>query len=186
MKILVIDNYDSFVYNLVQYLGELGAEPIVRRNDSQELEKIEAEGIVISPGPGSVENPRDIGACLEIIRNSNKPVLGVCLGHQAIAYAFGGSVRRSNEIMHGKASEITHNVRGIFKGVKNPLKVMRYHSLVPGEVPEEIEVTARTADGEIFGLQHKKRPMFGVQFHPESIGTEDGKKIVKNFLEACR
>jgi len=191
MKILVIDNYDSFVYNLVQYLGELGAEPIVFRNDKITVEKVRElnpSGIVISPGPGSVENPRDSGNFLEIIKKVNVPILGICLGHQGIAYAFGSKIKQSSEIMHGKASIIEHDNSRLFKGVKNQLTVMRYHSLIADEetFPECLKITARTKNREIFGLEHKKLPIFGIQFHPESIGTEGGKKILQNFLEVCK
>jgi len=190
MKILVIDNYDSFVYNLVQYLGELGADPVVYRNDKITVEKVQElkpDGIVISPGPGTVENSRDSGNFLEIIKKVKKPIFGICLGHQGIAYAFNGKIRQSSEIMHGKTSVIDHNGSRLFKGVKNPLIGMRYHSLVVDEstFPDCLNVTALTKDNEIFGLEHKKLPIFGIQFHPESIGTEDGKKILQNFLEVC-
>ena len=191
MKILVLDNYDSFVYNLVQFLGEKGAEPVVHRNDAlsiENIEKLNPDGIVISPGPGSVENKRDFGICTEVIKKINKPILGVCLGHQGIVHAFGGKITRSKEIMHGKASIIEHDGKGIFKGVKNPLKAMRYHSLIVSDkaFPEELEVTARATKGrEVFAVQHRSRPIFGVQFHPESIGTDDGMRIIENFLEVC-
>lgn len=195
MKILFLDNYDSFVYNLVQYIGEQGAEPLVYRNDSISLDKIRGlnpDGIIISPGPGTPENAKDIGVCLDVIKELGKgiPTLGVCLGHQAIVHAFGGKIVRADNIMHGKTSKIKHNEKGIFKGVKNPLKVMRYHSLIAdsGTFPnKELEITAKTLKGgEIFAVRHKKYPIYGVQFHPESIGTGDGKLIIKNFLEVCK
>ena len=193
MKILVLDNYDSFVYNLVQYVGEQGTKPIVYRNDAitiKEIRKLNPDGIIISPGPGTPEKERDIGVCIDTIREfaSNIPILGVCLGHQAIAHAFGGKITQAKKVMHGKTSEIEHNGSGIFKGVKNPLKVMRCHSLISDirTFPNDLEITARTIqDNEIFGLKHKTHPIYGIQFHPESIGTEDGKLIIKNFLEAC-
>ncbi|MFH1424336.1 MAG: aminodeoxychorismate/anthranilate synthase component II [archaeon] len=190
MKILVLDNYDSFVYNLVQYLGECGAEPVVYRNDKvslSEIEELNPTGIVISPGPGSVENPRDFGVCGDVIKKIKKPILGVCLGHQGIVHAFGGKIVLSKEVMHGKESVIEHDRRGIFKGVKNPLEVMRYHSLIASEenFPKELKITARTKEKEVFAVQHRKLPIYGVQFHPESIGTEEGMEIVKNFVEAC-
>ena len=193
MRILVLDNYDSFVYNLVQYVGELGAEPLVYRNDSIRLKEIEGlgpDGIIISPGPGTPDKARDIGVCLDAIRKLGKktPILGVCLGHQAIAHAFGGKIAPAQEIMHGKASEISHDGDGIFNGVKNPLKVMRYHSLIADSdtfPTNELKVVARRND-EIFALRHRNYPIHGVQFHPESIGTEDGKLIIKNFLEVCK
>jgi len=193
MKILVLDNYDSFVYNLVQYVGEQGAKPLVYRNDAitiKEIRKLNPDGIIISPGPGTPEKGRDIGVCIDAIREfaSNIPILGVCLGHQAIAHAFGGKIIQAKKVMHGKTSEIKHSGSGIFKGVKNPLKVMRYHSLIPDTTtfPNNLEITARTIqDNEIFGLRDKTYRIYGIQFHPESIGTEDGKPIIKNFLEAC-
>ena len=148
-------------------------------------------GIIISPGSGTPENAKDIGICLEAIQKlgKNTPILGVCLGHQAIAHAFGGKVVQASEIMHGKASEISHGGAGIFRGVKSPLRVMRYHSLIadPGTFPtNELKITARATGGAIFALEHKKYPIYGVQFHPESIGTEGGKLIIKNFLGACK
>lgn len=194
MRILIIDNYDSFVYNLVQYVGELGAEPLVYRNDSPELENIgtlNVKGIVISPGPGTPEVQRDIGHCKDVIKKQSGkvPILGVCLGHQAIVNAFGGKIIRADRIMHGKTSYIAHDEDGLFRGVKNPLKVMRYHSLIadPDNFPsEELRIVSRTIKGdEIFAVRHKLHPVFGVQFHPESIGTEEGKSIIKNFLEVC-
>jgi anthranilate synthase component 2 len=194
MRILIIDNYDSFVYNLVQYIGEHKAEPIVKRNNEisiEEIKKIRPKGIIISPGPGTPENPHDIGNNIEIIRKyySKIPILGVCLGHQAIIYAFGGKIITAKNIMHGKTSEIKHNEKDIFKDIINPLMVMRYHSLVadPKTFPHvDYEITSKTLDdNEIFSIKHKKYPVYGVQFHPESVGTYDGKRIIKNFLRIC-
>ena len=188
--ILVIDNYDSFTYNLVQYLGELGAEPEVRRNDQitvAEVEHLDPAAIVISPGPGT---PVDAGISIPLIQHFHDrlPILGVCLGHQALGEAFGGRIVRADRIMHGKTSPVTHTGAGIFCEVPSPITAMRYHSLVvdPGSVPAELEVTAWSADrpkgSEIMGLELKGQPVFGVQFHPESIGTDLGKKLIRNFL----
>ena len=191
MKVLVIDNYDSFVYNLVQYIGELGAETIVYRNDQVTLKQVKAlkpDRIVISPGPGTPEDTRYFGVCTEILQHVSceVPTLGVCLGHQGIIYAFGGKVVSARKLMHGKTSKIKHDGKGIFKGVHNPFTATRYHSLA-GEkpsIPSCLEVTAEsTDDGEVMGVRHVKYPIEGVQFHPESILCEDGKLIVKNFLE---
>lgn len=191
MKVLIIDNYDSFVYNLAQYIGELSAEPVVFRNDAitlNEAKKLSPDRIIISPGPGRPEDPRFLSLCKEVIRNlgARIPTLGVCLGHQGIIYVFGGEIRRASSLKHGKTSLVIHNEKGIFKGVKNPFQAMRYHSLVGNEdyLPPSIEVTARALDdGEIMGIRHRTMPIVGVQFHPESILTEDGMKIMKNFLE---
>ena len=184
--ILMIDNYDSFTYNLVQYLGELGEELRVYRNDQitiSEIEELAPERIVISPGPG---RPERAGICLELVRHfaGKIPILGVCLGHQAIASAFGGKIVRAKRLMHGKTSEIHHNGKGIFQGLKNPFLAVRYHSLAVEEasLPEDFEVSARAEDQEIMAIQHKKYPLEGVQFHPESILTEEGKKLLANFL----
>ena len=184
--ILMIDNYDSFTYNLVQYLGELGEELRVYRNDQitiSEIEELAPERIVISPGPG---RPERAGICLELIRHfaGKIPILGVCLGHQAIASAFGGKIVRAKRLMHGKTSEIRHNGKGIFQGLKNPFLAVRYHSLAVEEasLPKDFEVSARAEDQEIMAIQHKKYPLEGVQFHPESILTEEGKKLLANFL----
>lgn len=194
MRILILDNYDSFVYNLVQFIGELGAEPFIRKNDCiglDEIQHLNPCGIIISPGPGTPEKPRDIGICLDVIKaNSRKtPTLGVCLGHQAIILAFGGKIVQAKSIMHGKTSEIVHNGTGIFKDIKNPLRVMRYHSLTADSDTfphDNFTVIAKTTkEEEIFAVRHKEYPIYGVQFHPESIGTEDGKSIIKNFLEIC-
>jgi len=184
--ILVIDNYDSFTYNLVQYLGELGAELRVVRNDAVDADGVAAlapERIVISPGPGT---PDDAGVSLSLIRRLGErtPILGVCLGHQAIGQAFGGTVARAKAQMHGKTSEIRHDGRGVFAGLSNPLTATRYHSLVilPHTVPAELEVTAWAEDGEIMGVRHRRWPVEGVQFHPESILTVEGKRLLGNFL----
>jgi len=184
--ILVIDNYDSFTYNLVQYLGELGAELRVVRNDAVDADGVAAlapEGIVISPGPGT---PDDAGVSLSLIRRLGErtPILGVCLGYQAIGQAFGGTVARAKAQMHGKTSDIRHDGRGVFAGLSNPLTATRYHSLVivPHTVPADLEVTAWAEDGEIMGVRHRRWPVEGVQFHPESILTVEGKRLLGNFL----
>lgn len=184
--ILVIDNYDSFTYNLVQYLGELGAQVEVARNDALTVEEIQALGpqaIVISPGPG---DPQDAGVSIPLIRAlaSATPILGVCLGHQCIGAAFGGIVRRASRLMHGKTSRIEHDGRTIFAGLPNPFEATRYHSLVVNEadLPVELEVSARAEDGEVMALRHRSLPVEGVQFHPESILTTEGKRLLRNFL----
>jgi anthranilate synthase/aminodeoxychorismate synthase-like glutamine amidotransferase len=184
--ILVIDNYDSFTYNLVQYLGELGAELHVVRNDAVDTDGVAAlrpERIVISPGPGT---PDDAGVSLDVIRRlgEHTPILGVCLGHQAIGQAFGGTVARAKAQMHGKTSDIRHDGLGVFTGLSNPLTATRYHSLVilPHTVPGDLEVTAWAEDGEIMGVRHRRWPVEGVQFHPESILTVEGKRLLGNFL----
>lgn len=184
MMVLVIDNYDSFVYNLVQYIGELGAKIAVMRNDvaMEKAEKINPDKIVISPGPGRPENS---GISLRIIKKGEIPILGVCLGHQAIGYVFGARIEYAKRIMHGKTSRIYHGGDGIFKNVKNPIYATRYHSLIisPENFPNCLKITAKTDRDEIMGIRHKHRPIEGVQFHPESILTEDGRKIIRNFLE---
>jgi anthranilate synthase/aminodeoxychorismate synthase-like glutamine amidotransferase len=184
--ILVIDNYDSFTYNLVQYLGELGATLQVARNDALDVDavtRLAPERIVISPGPG---NPDQAGVSLEVIRRlgATTPILGVCLGHQAIGQAFGATVARARTQMHGKTSDIRHDGRGVFAGLSNPFVATRYHSLVvlPDTVPADLEVTARAEDGEVMGLRHRRYPVEGVQFHPESILTVEGKRLLANFL----
>jgi anthranilate synthase/aminodeoxychorismate synthase-like glutamine amidotransferase len=191
MKVLVIDNYDSFVYNLVQYVGELGGEPIVYRNDQLTLQQaieLDPKRIVISPGPGTPENPHYFGVCSAVLRKMSCkiPTLGVCLGNQGIISVFGGKVLRARRLMHGKTSIIRHDGKGVFEGVKNPFTATRYHSLV-GEkksIPSCIEVTAESTDDyEIMAVRHRTYPITGVQFHPESILCEDGKRIIKNFLE---
>jgi anthranilate synthase component 2 len=189
--ILVLDNYDSFTYNLVQFLGELGADPVVYRNDALSVEAalaLEPESIVISPGPGQ---PADAGISIPLIRAAagRVPLLGVCLGHQGIGEAFGGRVVRAGRLMHGKTTQVTHLGTGLFEGVANPLTVMRYHSLVVSaeDFPPELEMTAWAMDRpqgqEIMGLRHRAHPIFGVQFHPESIATQDGKGLLQNFLQ---
>ena len=186
--VCVIDNYDSFTYNLVQYLGELGAEVKVVRNDAASVADVAALGaerIVISPGPG---RPEDAGITMEVIRalGTKTPIFGVCLGHQAMGAVFGGQVVRANVPMHGKTSTIEHNAKGVFAGIAEPFVASRYHSLVVADAgfPADLEVTARTKeDGAIMGLRHRHLPVFGVQFHPESILTGEGHRILRNFLE---
>jgi anthranilate synthase component II len=186
--ILVIDNYDSFTYNLVQYFGELGAEPVVHRNDEMSVSEIEGlapAAIVISPGPGT---PRQAGVSIDVIRKLGPriPVLGVCLGHQAIGEAYGGTVVRARELMHGKTSLVEHRGTDLFQGVPSPLEVMRYHSLTvdPPSLPDDLEVLAWAVhdDSEIHAVRHKQHRVWGVQFHPESIMTQCGKQILSNFL----
>ena len=185
--IAVIDNYDSFTYNLVQYLGELGAEVCVFRNDAitaEALEALDPSHIVISPGPGA---PADAGVSADVIRRlgPSRPLLGVCLGHQCIATHFGGRVVRAERIMHGKMSRIHHDGRRLFQGIANPFEATRYHSLLvqEGTLPAFMEVSAHTAEGEIMGIRHRKLPIEGVQFHPESIMTAPGKAMLHNFLD---
>ncbi len=194
MKVLVIDNYDSFVYNLVQYIGELGAEPIVFRNNHVSLEQLKTlkpDRIVISPGPGTPENEKYFGICAEILREMSctTPTLGVCLGHQGIIHVFGGKIIPAKKLMHGKTCLIKHDGKGIFTSVRNPFTATRYHSLV-GEresIPKCLKITAESIeDGEIMGIRHVDYPIDGVQFHPESILCEDGKIIIKNFLDGRR
>ena len=186
--ILVLDNYDSFTYNLVQYMGELGATMHVARNDALTVEDVEAlgpEAIVISPGPG---NPDGAGISLALIKHfhARVPILGVCLGHQAIGQAFGGTVARAGRQMHGKTSTIAHDGRGVFRGLPAGFEATRYHSLVVLEagLPSELEISARAEDGEIMGLRHRRFAVEGVQFHPESILTAQGKALLANFLES--
>jgi anthranilate synthase/aminodeoxychorismate synthase-like glutamine amidotransferase len=188
--ILVLDNYDSFTYNLVQYLGELGATMRVARNDKitvEEIERLEPEGIVISPGPG---NPDGAGISLALIRRFHEttPILGVCLGHQAIGRAFGGTVSRARKQMHGKTSRIHHDGRGVFVALPQDFEATRYHSLVVLDqgFPADLEISARAEDGEIMGLRHRRFPVEGVQFHPESILTGQGKALLRNFLGLAR
>jgi para-aminobenzoate synthetase component 2 len=188
-SILVVDNYDSFVYNLVQYLGELGARVLVRRNDdvsATDLTTLGVEGVLISPGPG---HPDSAGNCLTIVRQCGEqalPMLGVCLGHQALAVAFGGRVDMAPELLHGRASVVTHDGAGVFKGVSNPLVAGRYHSLVVLEdsLPDVFEVSA-TSNNLIMGMRHRSLDLEGVQFHPESVLTQDGYLILANWLERC-
>jgi len=184
--ILIVDNYDSFTYNLVQYLGEMGAEMHVVRNDAisvEEVERLRPERIVISPGPGT---PNDAGVSLALVDrlHATTPILGVCLGHQAIGQAFGGTVARARKQMHGKTSAIEHDHRGVFLGLEPGFEATRYHSLVVLEkdFPAVLEISARAEDGEIMGLRHRRYPVEGVQFHPESILTRQGKALLKNFL----
>ena len=185
--LLVIDNYDSFTYNLVQYFGELGADPVVKRNDTispEEIEKLKPTRIVISPGPGK---PTDAGISMEVIHRLGPtlPILGVCLGHQRIAEVYGGKVVRADRLMHGKTSPIRHQGTGVFAGLPNPFEATRYHSLIVerSSVPACLQVTADTAEGEIMGLQHREFPVHGVQFHPESILSREGKDLLRNFLK---
>jgi anthranilate synthase component II len=187
VRVLVIDNYDSFVYNLVQYLGELGAEPVVHRHDAVTLDDMRAlrpDAVLVSPGPG---RPEDAGSSNDAITHfgeSGVPVLGVCLGHQCIGQLYGGEVVRAERVMHGKTSEIHHRGLGVFEGLPQPLTATRYHSLVvsPDSVPDCLEVTAETVDGVVMGLRHREHPIEGVQFHPESILTEGGHDLLRNFL----
>jgi len=185
--ILLIDNFDSFTYNLVQYLAELGAEVLVKRNNALTVEeaiKLKPAGIVISPGPGTPDNS---GICLGLIKSAagKIPLLGVCLGHQAIGQVFGGKVIRGPQPMHGKVSPVRHTGKGIFAGIPTPFDATRYHSLIVerSTLPAELEITAETDDGIIMGLQHKQHKLYGVQFHPESIASEHGHSLLKNFLE---
>ena len=185
--LFVLDNYDSFTYNLVQYFGELGEDPVVRRNDEITVEEIAAlrpARICISPGPGT---PAEAGISEAVIRELGPtiPVLGVCLGHQAIGEVFGGEVVRAGRMMHGKTSPILHHDNGVFQGLPSPFEATRYHSLVvrPDSVPACLEVNAQTAEGEIMGLRHREYPIHGVQFHPESILTAEGKRLLENFLK---
>ena len=189
--LLVLDNYDSFTYNLVQYAGELGADPVVYRNDALTTEgalALEPDAIIVSPGPCT---PKEAGISVSLIRAAagRVPILGVCLGHQAIGEAFGGTVVRADRIMHGKTTDVVHDGHGVFAGLPSPLRAMRYHSLVvsPRGLPPELEITGWSADRppgqEIMALRHREYPIFGVQFHPESIATEQGKAILANFLE---
>ena len=186
MKVLLLDNYDSFTYNLAQYLGELGHAPAVHRNDAITLGEIEAlkpDRIVISPGPG---RPEDAGLTVDAIRQFGRriPIFGVCLGHQGIGHAFGGEVVRAPVVMHGKVSSVQHDGRGVFSGVSQPFVAGRYHSLIVADPPPEaLEISARTDEGIIMGLRHREWPVHGVQFHPESVLTGEGMKILRNFLE---
>jgi len=184
--ILVIDNYDSFVYNLVQYIGQLGANPIVKRHDEIDLagvDELDPDGVLISPGPG---DPGDAGISNALIADSprKRPVFGVCLGHQCIGEVFGGSVVRAPNVMHGKTSMINHNNEGVFAGLPNPLQATRYHSLIVDRdsIPDELEITAESSDGLIMGLRHREYDIEGVQFHPESILTDAGHDLIQNFL----
>jgi len=186
VKLLVIDNYDSFTYNLVQLFGEMDVDLVVKRNDEisvDEIEKLKPDRICISPGPGRPENA---GISSDLIRElgAKIPILGVCLGHQCIAQAFGGEVVRAEKLMHGKTSQIHHQHRGVFKDLAEPLEATRYHSLIVKResLPDSLEITAETDDREIMGVQHRQFPIHGVQFHPESILTTEGRKLLANFL----
>jgi anthranilate synthase component II len=187
--ILVIDNYDSFTYNLVHYLNELGAPTHVVRNDAisvREALGLQPQGVLLSPGP---KTPNEAGVCLALLEAApaDLPIFGVCLGHQAIGQAYGGQVVHAKALMHGKTSPIHHNGKGVFAGLKTPFTATRYHSLSvrKEDLPKDLEVTAWTEDGEIMGVQHKTRPVFGVQFHPESIATECGHELLANFLDVA-
>lgn len=202
MQTLIIDNYDSFTYNLYQYIGELGGRPVVFRNDEiniSDIKKLKPTHIILSPGPGTPEKRSDFGVCEDVVlefkthsmggKNNppNPPVvptLGVCLGHQGIIYYLGGKIIHAPKVMHGKSDLIFHDKKSLFNGLKSPLKGMRYHSLVGdiNSLPDDLEITALTKDGTVMAVAHKILPLFGIQFHPESVGTDDGKKILKNFL----
>jgi anthranilate synthase/aminodeoxychorismate synthase-like glutamine amidotransferase len=185
--VFVLDNYDSFTYNLVQYMGELGAEMVVRRNDEltpEEVDSLHPDRILLSPGPCT---PQEAGISIPLIKHfaGKVPILGVCLGHQAIGAAFGGNVVRAPQLMHGKTSQVTHDGRTVYSGIASPMTCTRYHSLIVAEdgLPAELEISARTADGIIMGLRHREYPIEGVQFHPESVLTQDGKRLIQNFLD---
>jgi para-aminobenzoate synthetase component II len=188
-KVLVVDNYDSFVFNLVQYLAQLGAEVEVRRNDEVAVDDpivAQVDGILLSPGPGK---PEDAGVCVDMIRavGEKTPIFGVCLGHQAIAVAYGGTVDRAPELLHGKTSEVEHTGVGVLAGLPSPFTATRYHSLaaVEADLPAELEITARTAGGVIMGLRHRDLSVEGVQFHPESVLTQGGHQMLANWLAVC-
>ena len=187
MRTLLIDNYDSYTFNLFHLLGEVnGEEPIVVRNDElpwDEIVGLAPDNVVISPGPGRPERPRDAGVSLEVLRRAEVPVLGVCLGHQALAYASGGTIEHAREVMHGRLSPIRHDVSALFAGIPQDFLAVRYHSLVVGAVPPELRVTAWTPDGVIMALEHRDRPLFGVQFHPESVSTRHGRELLENFRD---
>jgi para-aminobenzoate synthetase component 2 len=189
MRILVIDNYDSFVYNLVQYLGQLGAQCEVHRNDEitiDEIRRLEVGGILLSPGPGT---PQRAGICLDVVRElgTQLPILGVCLGHQAIAVAYGATVSRAPELLHGKTSLVHHDNRGVLHGLPDPFTATRYHSLavVEATVPDDLEVSGRTASGVVMALRHRTLPLHGVQFHPESVLTQGGHLLLATWLASC-
>ncbi|MBJ23015.1 MAG: aminodeoxychorismate/anthranilate synthase component II [bacterium] len=191
MRLLVIDNYDSFTYNLVQYLGELGAEVEVVRNDEVDVETLlgrAGDGLVISPGPGTPDDAGVSMAAIERFAAAGVPVFGVCLGHQSIGQVYGGRIVRAREIMHGKISSVAHDGKGVFEGLPQEFEATRYHSLVIEEssMPDVLEISARTDDGEIMGVRHTSLPIEGVQFHPESIMTGEGKRLLGNFLARCR
>jgi anthranilate synthase component 2 len=185
--IFVLDNYDSFTYNLVQYMGELGAEMTIRRNDELTIEEVEAlapDRVLLSPGPCT---PQEAGILIPLIQRlaGKVPILGVCLGHQAIGAAFGGDVVRAPHLMHGKTSAVNHDGKSIFAGIDSPMTCTRYHSLIVAEenLPDELEISARSSDGIIMGLRHREYQIEGVQFHPESVLTQDGKRLIQNFME---
>ena len=189
-KVLIIDNYDSFTYILKQYFGELDGNPEVFLHDKitiNQIKRMKPTHIVLSPGPGTVDRPKDVGIMFDVIKEFYKkiPILGVCLGHHAIGKFFGGNISQAPEIMHGKRSKIHHSSDGIFKGLKSPFGAMRYHSLLLySRLPiRDCRINAQTKDSLIMGIQHNKYPVFGVQFHPESLGTKSGKKIIRNFLK---
>jgi anthranilate synthase/aminodeoxychorismate synthase-like glutamine amidotransferase len=189
-RVLVIDNYDSFVYNLVQYLGELGAEPIVHRHDAITLAEMDAlapDAVLVSPGPGRPEDAGLSNVAIAHFGDRGVPVLGVCLGHQCIGQLYGGAVVRAPRVMHGKTSQITHTGTGVFAGVPSPFTATRYHSLVVARdsVPDVLEITAESDDGLVMGLRHRELPVEGVQFHPESILTAGGRDLLRNFLAAA-
>ncbi|MBV8472497.1 MAG: aminodeoxychorismate/anthranilate synthase component II [Hyphomicrobiales bacterium] len=190
MRVTLIDNYDSFTFNLVHYLGELGADVSVWRNDeisTQDVLRAKPDAIVLSPGP---RTPNEAGVCLELIRAASEttPMLGVCLGHQAIGQVFGGRVIRAPTPMHGKVSRVTHNARGLFRGLNGPFKATRYHSLIieRASVPAELDINAESDDGLIMAIAHRALPVYGVQFHPESIESEHGRAMLRNFLDLAR
>ncbi len=192
MKVLILDNYDSFVYNLAQYAGEFADEVVVKRNDEVNIpavRKFSPDKIIISPGPGTPADPRYFGICTEVLRKVSieTPTLGVCLGHQGIVHSFGGNIVRAKRLRHGKTSPIRHDGKGIFRGLENPFEATRYHSLVADRraLPDSLEVSARSEDdGEVMGIRHREFPIEGVQFHPESILTVHGHRMIANFLEA--
>ena len=191
-RVLVVDNYDSFTYNLVQELAELGAEPTVVRNDAWTVDQVSEfapDGIVISPGPGTPEKPSDIGISNDLIRElgPTTPLLGVCLGHQCIGYVFGGRIMRAPELVHGKTSQIYHRGEGVLDGLPIPFEATRYHSLVVerSSLPHELKVTAETGDELVMAVRHRTLPIEGVQFHPESVLTAEGMAILRNFLDRC-
>jgi len=192
LKVLILDNYDSFVYNLVQYAGEIADEVVVKRNDEVNISKVRRfspDQIIISPGPGTPADPRYFGICTKVLRKVSRetPTLGVCLGHQGIVHSFGGKIVKAKRLRHGKTSPIRHDGKGIFRGLENPFDATRYHSLVAERrtLPDTLEVSARSEDdGEIMGVRHREFPIEGVQFHPESILTVHGHRLIANFLEA--
>ncbi len=192
MKVLILDNYDSFVYNLAQYAGEIADEVVVKRNDEVNIPAVRRlfpDKIIISPGPGTPADPRYFGVCTEVLRkiSNETPTLGVCLGHQGIVHSFGGKIVRAKRLRHGKTSPIRHDSKGIFRGIENPFEATRYHSLVADRrtLPDSLEVSARSEDdGEVMGVRHREFPIEGVQFHPESILTVHGHRMIANFLEA--